>query len=246
MAMKKRSRRGGDDDVTVNFSGVESGEFRPIPDGNYTAEIISAEVQNSKASNSPMIALKWRISEGKFKGRQLFDNVSLLPQALWKLKTLLEVLSIEPEEEDSSAKAIASELVEKEGTIIVTNQKYEGEDRAKVTGYGEAEETEDEEEADEDEDEEEKPKKKKGKADEEEEDEDEDEDEDEEDEEETEEEEPKVRNKGSKVKEGSRVSFQDGKKTIRGTVTSLDKGEAIVEDKNGDEYQIDASDLTIL
>lgn len=255
MVVKKsrvKSRR-GEEEVTVNFSGVESGGRR-CPDGTYEAEIISAELQESSSGN-PMIVAKWKITDGKFKGVQLFDNISLTPQALWKMKTLLEVLGIEAQEEDISAKEYASEMVEKGATIIVTNEKFEGEDRPKVTGYGEPEEgngAEEDEDDEESEDEaEEKPKRKSARAksnDDEDEEESDEQDDEESEEEDAEEEEPKVRNRGGrvKIKEGSRVKFKDGSKTIRGTVTSLEKGDAIVEDKNGDEYQIAVEDVTVL
>lgn len=253
MAIKKKSsrRKGG---VSVNFSGVESGG-RKCPDGTYQAEITSAEVEESKAGN-PMIVVKWKISEGKFSGTTIYDQLSLVPQALWKMKTLLEALEIEPQEEDVEASDYASEMVEKTATIIVTNETYEGEQRPKVTGYGTAgEEGEAEEEEEEEaEEEEETPKKKgskKSSKDDDDEEEEEEEEDDAEEEEEEEEEEPKVRNKSkagkSKVKEGSRVKFDDGEgHIIKGTVTSLDDGKATVEDKNGDEYEIDSEDVTPL
>jgi len=50
-----------------------------------------------------------------------------------------------------------------------------------------------------------------------------------------------------KVKEGSRVKFEDDEgNVVKGTVTSLDDGQATVEDKSGDEYEIDAKHLTVL
>lgn len=249
MAMKKKSasKKGG---TTVNFAGVESGG-RTCPDGEYTAEIMSAEIEESSAGN-PMIVAKWKVTVGKFKGTTLFDNISLVPQALWKLKTLLEALGIEPEEEDKDASEYAEALLEQSGTIIVTNETYEGVQRPKVTGYGSAgeEEEAEEEETEEEEEEEAPPAKKKGAAKKKAAAADDDEDEEEADEEEEEEEEePKVRNKKtvSKVKEGSRVKFDDGDgNIIKGTVTSLDKGKATVEDKAGDEYEVDAEDVTLL
>lgn len=246
MAIKKKSSRKGG--ATVNFSGVESGG-RKCPDGEYQAEIVSAELEESKAGND-MIVIKWKITDGKFKGTTIFDQCSLVPQALWKLKTLLEAVGIDPQEEDVEASEYASELMEKTATILVTNETYEGEQRPKVTGYGAEGEAEVEEEEETEEEEEETPKKKGAKKSSK--DDDDDDGEEEETEEEEEEEEPKVRNKGAakkggKVKEGSRVKFDDGEgHIIKGTVTSLDDGTATVEDKNGDEYEIDAEDVTLL
>lgn len=260
MAIKKKAgrKKGG---VTVNFSGVESGGRR-CPDGEYQAEIFEAELEESKAGN-PMIVAKWKITQGKYKGTTIYDQISLVPQALWKLKTLLEVLAVDAQEDDVEASEYVSEIMEKEATIIVKNETYEGEDRPKVVGYGAGDDASEESDEDDSEEEDEKPAKKgaKGKTaakdddDDEDDEEDSDDDDDAEDDEEDDEEEedPPARNpKGkasskSKVKEGSRVKFDDGDgNIIKGTVTSLDKGKATVEDKSGDEYEIDAEDVTVL
>jgi len=256
MAMKRkvgRPRKNGG--TTINFSGVESGRRR-CPDGYYNAEITSAELQESSTGN-PMIAAKWKILDGKYKGVTLYDNISLVPQALWRLKTLLEAVGIDAQEEDVHAEEYAEELVGTSANITVTNEKYEGEDRPKVTGYEQVGEAEEEEEDEEEEEEEPKVRNKvkaKGKAKKEEEEEDEDEDseeegeseedEDSEEEEEDEEDEeepkskPKKRGRPPKIKEGSRVKFDDGDgNIIKGRVTALNGDEAEVEDKNGDSYQ---------
>lgn len=260
MAAKKKSSRRSKGAVTVNFSGVESGG-RKCPDGTYEAEITSADIEESSAGN-PMIVVKWKILKGKFKGTTLFDNISLTPQALWKLKTLLEALGVDAQEEDVEASEYAEAIVEQPCTVIVTNETYEGEQRPKVTGYGSAgeEESSEEEDADDEDEEEEEPKvrnkksKKKAARDEDENEEDEEEDNEEADDEEEDEEESskksgkgKSTSKGSKIKEGSRVKFEDDDgKTVRGTVTSLDDGTATVEDKSGDEYELDADMLTAI
>ena len=97
--------------------------------------IISAEVETSSTDNE-MITVKWKITEGKFKGVQIYGHFSIVPAALWKLKTALEALGVEPEEEDKAPAEYAEEMLEKTGTIIVHNETFEGEQRPKVTGYG--------------------------------------------------------------------------------------------------------------
>jgi Mg-chelatase subunit ChlI len=231
MAMRKATRRDEDDPV-INFSGVEKG-FGAIPDGEYRAVITSAEKTKSSNGNW-MAAIKWKISEGKFKGRQLFDNVSLLPQAFWRFQNLLEAVGIEPQEEDVRASEYIKELPDGEAMIVVTNSTWEGQERPKVTGYSALDGEEEEEEP-------RLHKKAKAKAEEEDEDEEaEDEDEEEAEEEDEEEEKPKKKGlaKKARIKEGSRVKFDDGDgNIIKGTVTSLDGDEAEVEDKNGDTYE---------
>jgi Protein of unknown function (DUF669) len=239
MAIKKKPRRskGG---TTVNFSGVESGG-RKCPDGEYQAQITSAEIEESSSGN-PMIVVKWKITEGKFKGVVLYDNISLVPQALWKMKTLLEALGIDAQEEDVEASDYASEMVDQTATVLVTNETYEGEQRPKVTGYGT------EGESDEDDDDKEEPRVRNKKKDDDDDDDADDDSDDADDDDDDDDKKPVSKKTGkSKVKEGSRVKFDDGEgHIIKGTVTSLDDGKATVEDKNGDEYEIDAEDVTVL
>jgi hypothetical protein len=253
MAMKKKGRVTGrkGNVVMVNFSGVEAGR-RAVPDGTYQAEVTSAELQEAKSSGNPMIVVKWKILSGKGKGATVYDNISLTPQALWKLRGCLEALGIEAQEDDVEASDYAEAMVGEQAEVTITNETYEGEQRPKVTSYGSA--GEEEEETEEEEEEEEEPKvrnKKKSSSkkrpakdeDEEEEEEEEEEDDDDSEEEEEEEEEderpaPKKK-KGAKprFKEGDRVKFDDGEGNIvKGTITNIEDGEATVEDKAGDEY----------
>jgi hypothetical protein len=255
MAMKKKGRVTARKRsvVMVNFSGVEAGR-RSVKDGTYEAEIISAELEESSTGN-PMIVVKWKLTSGKAKGVTIYDNISCVPAALWKMRGCLEALGIEAQEDDVPAKDYAEAMVGETATVTVTNETYEGEQRPKITGYGtadegeeEAEEEESEEEESEEEEEDEPrvrrgAKKSKSKAkdeDEEEEEEEESEDDDDSEEEEEEEEEPAPKKKkGAKTrfKEGDRVKFDDGEgNIIKGTITNIENGEATVEDKSGDEY----------
>lgn len=72
-------------------------------------------------------------------------------------------------------------------------------------------------------------------------------DEDEEDEDEEEDEKPQKGKKASKskFKTGQKVSFEGEKgKTVRGVITEIDGETAKVEDKSGDDWEVDISDLT--
>lgn len=268
MAVKKKSRKGNV--VSVDFTGVEAGG-RPCPDGTYKAEITSATEEESSTGN-PMVVMKLKVLNGKGKGALIYDNLSLQPQALFRLKAVCEAVGIEA---DGAADIDLDDLVGQELIVDVENETYEDKKRPRAAGYApvggktdeeesedkdEEEEEEDESESedeDEDEDEEEDEKPKKGsskkavkkpakKASK-----DEDEDEDEEEEEEEEEERPtKKLAKGKKVSsglvKGAKVKFKDGKTIIRGTVVSVDGEEARVEDKNGDEYDVPVDDLELI
>lgn len=272
MALKKKGSKRRS--ISVDMEGVESGG-KIVPDGYYPAKIEEVKEGESKAEN-PMLNLKWRITGGKAKGALVYDHISLTPQALWKLKGLLECLEIEVP--DGQLDLDLSELEDAECTIEVTNETFEGKKRPKVTNYGtvgeedEEEDSEDEEEEDErvgkkpkrtakpskdeDEDEEEDEEEDSEDEDEESEEEDEeDEEEDSEDEEDEEEEKPKKPSgkkpsssgKKPKFKKGQKVSFKDEKgKTVRGVVLEIDGDTVKVEDKGGDEWEIEVSELTAL
>jgi hypothetical protein len=270
MALKKKGSKRRT--VTVDMEGVESGG-KIVPDGTYEAIIESVEEKESSNDN-PMIVVKWKLTSGKGKGGMVWDNLPLVPQALWRLKGMLEALGVEVP--DGSMDLDLTELEGQECSVQITNENFEGKDRPKVTGYGtggeaeeDADEDEDEEEEDEDE-EEDKPvkkaaskkkatKKKPAKDEDEDEDEDADEDEDEdesEDEDEDEEEEkPVTKKKGvkgktskaPKFKEGQKVKFKDeDDKIIKGVVLSVDGDTIKVEDKTGDEWEIEADEVTAL
>jgi hypothetical protein len=251
--------------LSVDMEGVESGG-KIVPDGTYEGRIKSLEEKESSNDN-PMLVVKWEVLSGKGKGGVIWDNISLTPQALWRLKGLLEALEIEVP--DGAMDVDLSELEGQECSIQVTNERYEGKDRPRVTGYGspgEAEEEEGEEEEDEDERVGKKPKvkpkteKKKPVKDEDEEEESEEEEEEEEDDEEEEEEseeeddeKPKKPSKkpAGKVKPSSKSKFKEGQKVkfkdedgnlVRGVVLEVDGDTVKIEDKEGTEWEIESDD----
>ncbi len=239
--------------ITVDFEGVEAGA-RKVADGNYVAEITEVQETESKSSGEPMLSLKWKITSKKGAGALLYDNISLQPQALWRLKGLMEALG--EEVPDSSMEIDLSDLEGKSVAIEVTNEIYEGKERPRITAYFPEEDfketgaskkkDKDEDEEDEDEDEplhnkSKSTKKSKVDSDDEEEDEDEDNEDDEEDEDEKS---SKRKSSSSKFKVKQRVKFRDEDgKLVKGTITELDGDTAKVEDADGDEWEIDVSEL---
>jgi hypothetical protein len=226
MASKKSKRSRS---IRVDFEGVESGGFN-LADGTYVAEIASAEEKESSEGN-PMILLKWKV---KGKNVTLFDNISLLPQALWRLKTMLEAIGIEVP--DSVMDVELDDLVGQSCKLEVTNETYEGKERPKVTNYlsledkgGEEAEEKEEETEEEAEEEDSKPARKSGKKPA----------KDEEEEVEEEEEE--------RLKAGAKVKFKDEKgKVVKGKITAIEDDTATVKDTDGDEWELDLSDLEAL
>jgi Protein of unknown function (DUF669) len=258
MATKKTARRKGNT-ISVDFTGVKSGGAT-IPDGRYTGKVIAVEQKEGKESGEPYLELTWEVTSKKCNGREVrFDNYSLQPQALWRLKGLLEAMEIEvPDgEQDIDFDEIISD--ETECIIEVTGEKNsEGKTFARVTGHAPLSDgnTVDD---DGDEGEEEKPAQRKPPKDEDDEDEkparrrkadDDDDDEDDEP--------PKRRGSkkddddddekpsSKKVKKGAKVKFKDEKnKLTKGVIESIDGDTAVVTCDSGD-YEIDIDELTVI
>ena len=122
--------------IVLNLADVKT-TFEPVPVGNYDVSIVKAEQTLSKSSNQPMIAVQYRInSPEEHEGRLLFDNFSLQPQALWKLKTLLEALAWPGTDEDglelSVDELIGAELI----VSVIQEPGRDGNLRNVVKGYG--------------------------------------------------------------------------------------------------------------
>lgn len=256
----KKSRKGG---IKVDFEGVESGGGRAVKDGVYQATVDKVEETESNEGN-PLLKVEYKLKNGA----RLYDNISLLPQALWRFKTLLECVGLEVE--DGEMEIDPDDLIGKELKVEVTNERWEGKDRPKVTGYdnagedeseedGDGEKADDDAEDDDDEDEKksskkdkkkDKKKSKKDDDDEDDDDEDDEKDDDEDDDEEDDEDDKKSKKKSkdkkskSKFKTGQKVTFKDEKgKTVKGVVTDVDGDTVKVEDKGGDEWEVDADEV---
>jgi hypothetical protein len=255
MAKPVKKRKGNVD--TVDFAGVKSGGGAAPPEGRYKAKIISAETKEGKESGEPYRDVTWEITSDKCNGREVrFDNYSLQPQALWKLKGLLEAMGVEVP--DGEHEVDWDEMIDGETECIIelTHDKRENGTFARVTGVAPlsdgntVDDNGDEEEekpvkkgkskpVEEDEDEEEEPPKKRTKKDEEEGDEEEEQDDEEEDE-------PK-KPSSKKLKKGAKVKFKDEKnKLVKGTIESIDGDQAIVVSDDEDTYEIDTDELTVI
>lgn len=245
----KKTTRSKSKSTSVDFSGVESGGFA-VADGRYLAYPQSVEKTEAESGNE-MFKFKWKIVGPKSKGAVVFDNAVLVPQSLWRLKTILEMLGFEVPDGEMDIDEKDLEGEEHTVGIEITNEKYKGKDQPRITGFfnaseleeGESEEKDDDDKDDDAEDEKPSKPKKKGakKA------EDDDNDDDDDDDDDKEDEKPADKKLGkTKVKVGSKVTFEDEKgKTIRATVTEIEGKDAKVEEKDGTEWEISVEDLEL-
>lgn len=143
MATKSRKGRSSSS-VNVDLSGVEASR-KAIPEGTYEVVVNEATQKNSRDGN-PMIAFEFEVQEGPHKGAKLYENCSLQPQALFKLKSVLLALGI-----DIPNKAFDLNLRDLIGLtceVEVGHEVYEGKKRARILQYNEPGDSEEEEDSD--------------------------------------------------------------------------------------------------
>lgn len=163
--------------ISVDMSEVEARVT--LPEGDYRLKV--ADISQEEGANADYLKWKWEVTEGKFKGKNIYDNTSLAPQALWRLANLLTTLGIDVPKGELDLDF--DEIIGLEVQGMVEHEDYEGRPQARlsdfypVDGDAAADDDEDEEEEkpvkkgkkakpvedDDDEDEDEKPAK-KGKA----------------------------------------------------------------------------------
>jgi hypothetical protein len=249
--MAKVKRRAKGNVVSVDFTGVKSGGAT-VPDGRYAAKIVAVEQKEGKESGEPYLDVTWEITSKKCNGREVrFDNYSQQPQALWRLKGLLEALEIEVP--DGEMDIDFDEIIadETECIIEVTGQDSPDGDRkyARVTGHAPLSDggtVDDDEDAGEGNDrkrgkdgDDDAPPRRTGKAGKK----DDDDNGDDDDDDDT----PPARASNKKVKEGAKVKFKDEKnKPTKGTIESIDGDTATVVTDDEDTYEIDIEELTVI
>ena len=125
MVMRKR---GG---IAVDFSGVESGG-RAIPDDDYLLEVVSCEEKEGRESGALYLSWKYKVAEGTYKGATVYDNTSLSPQALWRLKRLLEAMGIQA---DGKMSLDINSFKGKKVLAQIANETYNGKEKPRVVEF---------------------------------------------------------------------------------------------------------------
>jgi hypothetical protein len=75
---KGRMSMGFFDESHFNANDIDPAtEYRPLPEGEYRCAILSAEEKPTKAGTGSYVNLKLQVLDGEFKGRVLFDMITL-------------------------------------------------------------------------------------------------------------------------------------------------------------------------
>lgn len=116
--------------INVKLDEVESG-FQTYPEDKYLVEILDKTRIATSQANEPKIIWISKIIEGDFEGKLFSWDTSLTTAALWNVKSLLEAMGFEWDEDGFDTEdCVGSQVV-----INVVIEPWEGEDRNKVKGY---------------------------------------------------------------------------------------------------------------
>jgi len=76
----------------MDFSGVNT--FELLPQGEYTCYAFDVDLRQTR-NGDDMYVLILKVAEGEHKGRQLFYNLPVMKQTMWKIKETLETFGLE-------------------------------------------------------------------------------------------------------------------------------------------------------
>lgn len=118
--------------LRVDFTDVETRVL--IPEGDYHVKVAEVTLEESSNGND---YLNWVFAimdeDSKINGQKLFYTTSLLPQALWNLRNLLETLGVETP--NGPLDLELDEYKDLEAMTTVEHETYEGKKRAKPTSF---------------------------------------------------------------------------------------------------------------
>ena len=128
--------------MKIDFGGVETREFEPLPTGKHLSKLSSAEyVAESGRSGMPAVAWQFTVTGSEFDGRKAFLNTSLQEQSLWSTQRILVAMGMPKEEVDAldwdtdNPEGIQSDLDELlEGSCVINigHEMFEGTKRQRV------------------------------------------------------------------------------------------------------------------
>lgn len=120
--------------INVNLNEVESG-FALFPEDNYRVEI----QDSSKLKKSDSGAyIRWiaQCTEGEMESNLIGWNTSLLPQALWNVKAMIEALGVEWDEDGFDLEdCFGKELIIQVSQQPIESGRRQGELGNQVDGY---------------------------------------------------------------------------------------------------------------
>lgn len=124
MAKKRNKKKNV---LKVDFTNVEPGG--KVPEGDYPVVVKEITVEESQNGN-PYLKWVFSVADGRHKGKQLYHNTSLQPQALFNLRNTLEALGMEVPQK--AIQLDLDNLIGLKAAVAVEVEQYQGKERSRV------------------------------------------------------------------------------------------------------------------
>jgi hypothetical protein len=119
---------------TIDFTGVEAGGGRLLPEDTYSFECVDIDPdQIGEDSGEPYWAATFEVVEGDFKGTKAWDNFSLQPQALWKLRSFLESAGFPTE--DGPMDIDPNDLIGLVGSADIIHETFKNKPKHRINSW---------------------------------------------------------------------------------------------------------------
>jgi len=125
MARRRRGSKGNN--VSVNLDETEVRSFKPLAEGVHEVEVVKVETKQGPAAD--YLKVEFETSKGK----KLWHNLSLAPNALFSLKAFLLAIGFEIPE--GKFDFDPQDFVGEELEVEVAHELYEGEKKAKIIEF---------------------------------------------------------------------------------------------------------------
>jgi len=116
--------------ANFDFTNVND-DFEILPKGEYVVNLFDVDLKKTQKKDD-MFVLILKVAEGEHKGRQLFFNLPVMTQTMWKIKETLEAFGMEVPK--GAFNVDFDELLGKKAVAIVDHREYQGKEREDVQG----------------------------------------------------------------------------------------------------------------
>lgn len=135
--MATKSRAPKKSTLSVDFSETETQQT--IEEGDYVLTVDEVEQKTSDNSGNDYLSITFKIAEGQFKGKKVYHNCSLQPQALFNLRGLLEALGFEVPQ--GRMDLDPADMIGETCGASIAHEVYQGKTKARPVEFFSAEET---------------------------------------------------------------------------------------------------------
>lgn len=123
--------------ISVDFTGVTTeGGGRLLPEGQYQLELKEIEQKEGESSGEPYLEFTFEVvnnDDDSLNGTKAWDNLSLQPKALWKLRQFMEAGGHPTEDGpmDVDPDALIGTVV----TVDIIHEDYKNKTKHRIGGY---------------------------------------------------------------------------------------------------------------